>query len=92
MTYYNEKYTLHNGKEIYVLYDECNVCHVTKECMEMLLDLYQQGRVEAIDEFATKICEILEKYQTGFNMVSMANIWLISRELAEQLKAGGKNE
>ena len=52
---------------------------------------YQQGRADAIDEFATKICEILEKYQTGFNMVSMANIWLISRELAEELKAGGKN-
>ena len=41
MTYYNERYTLHNGKEIYVLYDECNVCHATKECIEMLLDLYQ---------------------------------------------------
>ena len=47
---------------------------------------------KAIDDFATKICEILEEYQTGFNMVSMANIWHFSRELAEQLKAGGKNE
>ena len=54
--------------------------------------IYKQIRADAIDEFATKICEILEKYQTGFNMVSMANIWLISRELAEELKAGGKNE
>ena len=51
-------------------------------------EMYCKG----IDDFATKICEILENYQTGFNMVSMANIWLISRELAEELKAGGKNE
>ena len=52
----------------------------------------QEMYCKGIDDFATKICEILEKYQTGFNMVSMANIWLISRELAEQLKAGGENE
>ena len=45
---------------------------------------------KAIDDFATKICEILEEYQTGFNMVSMANIWHFSKELAEQLKAGEK--
>ena len=57
-----------------------------------ITELKKQIRADAIDEFATKICEILEKYQTGFNMVSMANIWLISRELAEELKAGGKNE
>ena len=47
---------------------------------------------KAIDDFATKICEILEEYQTGFNMVSMANIWHFSKELAEQLKAGVENE
>ena len=55
MTYYNERYTLHNGKEIYVLYDECNICHATKECIEMLLDLYQQGRADAIDEFVKRL-------------------------------------
>ena len=47
---------------------------------------------KAIDDFATKICEILEEYQTGFNMVSMANIWHFSKELAEQLKKGVENE
>lgn len=52
MTYHKEEYTLHNGKKIYVLYDDKNVCKVTKECIEMLLDLYQQGRADAIDEFA----------------------------------------
>ena len=63
MTYYNEKYTLHNGKEIYALYDECNVCHVTKECMEILIDLHQQGRTEAIDEFAKRLkAECREHY------------------------------
>ena len=51
-------------------------------------ELIANARNKAIDAFATKICEILEEYQTGFNMVSMANVWHFSRELAEQLKAG----
>ena len=50
MTYHKEEYTLHNGKKIYALYDDHNVCKVTKECIEMLLDLYKQGRADAIDE------------------------------------------
>ena len=49
MTYHKE-YTLHNGKKIYAEYNEYNICQVTKECMELLLDLYQQGRADAIDE------------------------------------------
>ena len=49
MTYHKE-YTLHNGKKIYAEYNEYNICQVTKECIEMLLDLYQQGRADAIDE------------------------------------------
>ena len=53
-------------------------------------ELIANARNKAIDDFATKICEILEEYQTSFNMVSMANIWHFSKELAEQLKAGGK--
>ena len=53
-------------------------------------ELIANAKNKAIDDFATKICEILEEYQTGFNMVSMANIWHFSKELAEQLKAGGK--
>ena len=60
MTYHKEEYTLHNGQKIYVLYDEYNVCKATKECIEMLLDLYQQGRADAIDEFVKAI----EKHQT----------------------------
>ena len=47
---YNKKYTLHNGKEIYVQYNEHNTCQITKECLEMLLDLHQQGRTEAIED------------------------------------------
>ena len=47
-------------------------------------ELIANARNKAIDDFAIKICEILEEYQTGFNMVSMANIWHFSRELAEQ--------
>ena len=57
-----------------------------------LKNAYKSGYNKAIDDFATKICEILEEYQTGFNMVSMANIWHFSRELAEQLKAGATND
>ena len=53
---------------------------------------FKTGYNKAIDDFATKICEILEEYQTGFNMVSMANIWHFSRDLAEQLKAGITND
>ena len=55
MTYHKEEYTLHNGQKIYALYDDQNVCQVTKECIEMLLDLYQQGRADAIDDFAKKL-------------------------------------
>lgn len=57
MTYHKTEYTLHNGKKIYALYDEYNVCKVTKECIEMLLDLYQQGRADAIDDFANWLVE-----------------------------------
>ena len=57
MTYHKEEYTLHNGKKVYALYDEHNVCRVTKECLEMLLDLHQQGRTEAIDDFANWLVE-----------------------------------
>ena len=57
MTYHKEEYTLHTGQKIYALYDDHNVCRVTKECLEMLLDLYQQGRVDAIDDFAHWLVE-----------------------------------
>ena len=57
MTYHKEEYTLHNGQKIYALYDEYNVCQITKECLEMLLDLYQQGRADAIDDFANWLVE-----------------------------------
>ena len=57
---YNKEYTLHNGKKIYAEYNEYNICQVTKECIEMLLDLYKQGRADAIDEFVKAI----EEHQT----------------------------
>ena len=57
MTYHKEEYTLHNGQKIYALYDDQNVCQVTKECIEMLLDLYHQGRADAIDDFANWLVE-----------------------------------
>ena len=66
MTYYNEEYTLHNGKKIYALYDEYNICHITKDSLEMLLDLYQQGRTEAIDECNKKLDELERNYQSCY--------------------------
>ena len=66
MTYYNKEYTLHNGQKIYALYDEYNVCHVTKDSLEMLLDLYQQGRTEAIDECNKKLDELERNYQSCY--------------------------
>ena len=57
---YNKEYTLHNGQKIYAEYNEYNICQVTKECIEMLLDLYKQGRADAIDEFVKAI----EEHQT----------------------------
>ena len=59
---YNKEYTLHNGKKIYAEYNEYNVCQVTKDCIEMLLDLYQQGRVDAIDEAKEEIVHHLNDY------------------------------
>ena len=50
MTYHKEEYTLHNGQKIYAEYNEYNVCKVTKECMEMLLDLHWQGKTEAKED------------------------------------------
>ena len=50
MTYHSEEYTLHNGQKIFVLYNEENICRITKECLEILLELYQQGRADAIDD------------------------------------------
>ena len=59
---YNKEYTLHNGKKIYAEYNEYNICQVTKECIEMLLDLYQQGRADAIDEAKNEIVHHLNDY------------------------------
>ena len=59
---YNKEYTLHNGKKIYAEYNEYNICQVTKDCIEMLLDLYQQGRVDAIDEAKEEIVHHLNDY------------------------------
>ena len=87
MTYHKEEYTLHNGKKIYVLYDEHNVCQATKECIEMLLDLYQQGRADAIDDFVEKICEkYTEEESKGNYKQYCGGIKQNIADIAEQLK------
>ena len=90
---YNKEYTLHNGKKIYAEYNEYNICQVTKECIEMLLDLYQQGRADAIDEFVKKICEkYTEEESNGNYRFYAVEIKQSIADLAEQLKAGVENE
>ena len=92
---YNKEYTLHNGKKIYVEYDDHNICQITKECIEMLLGLYQQGRADIIDELYNKIdegvCDICEHkdfesdcFKTCKFEVENAKKWLLS--LKEQNK------
>ena len=84
---YNKEYTLHNGQKIYVQYDEYNISKITKECIEMLLDLYQQGRADAIDEFVKKICEkYTEEESKGNYKQYCGEIKQNIADIAEQLK------
>ena len=90
---YNKEYTLHNGQKIYAEYNEYNVCQVTKECIEMLLDLYQQGRADAIDEFVKKICEkYTEEESKGNYKQYCVGIKQNIADIAEQLKVKEQNE
>ena len=93
MTYHKEEYTLHNGQKIFVLYDDHNICQVTKECIEMLLDLYQQGRADAIDDFANWL---VEQGILGNRCISDGEITdygkVYAKKYKEQLKEGGINE
>ena len=90
---YNKEYTLHNGKKIYAEYNEYNICQVTKDCIEMLLDLYQQGRVDAIDEFVKKICEkYTEEESKGNYKQYCVEIKQNIADIAEQLKVKEQNE
>ena len=93
MTYHSEEYTLHNGQKIFVLYNEENICRITKECLEMLLELYQQGRADAIDDFANWL---VEQGILGNRCISDGEITdygkVYAKKYKEQLKAGGKNE
>ena len=90
---YNKEYTLHNGKKIYAEYNEYNICQVSKECIEMLLDLYQQGRADAIDEFVKKICEkYTEEESKGNYKQYCVGIKQNIADIAEQLKVKEQNE
>ena len=89
MTYHKVEYTLHNGQKIYVLYDDQNVCKVTKECMEMLLDLYQQGREDAIDDFANWL---VEQGILGNRCISDGEITDYGRVYAKKYKEQLKGE
>ena len=70
---YNKEYTLHNGQKIYVQYDEHNISKITKECIEMLIDLYQQGRADEIDEYKEEVlsrfCERCDQYACNGAMI-----------------------
>ena len=103
MTYHKEEYILHNGKKISVIYDDHNICQVSKECIESLLDLYQQGRTDAIDEAKDEIVHHLNDYalqEAPIYQDDLANqrpVYLAIKncingviEVAERLKEGGK--
>ena len=86
---YNKEHTLHNGTKIYVQYDDHNICQITKECLEILLDLYQQSRADIIDELYNKIdegvCDICghkdfesDCFKTCKFEVENAKKWLLS--------------
>ena len=91
MTYNKEEYILHNGKKISVIYDDHNICQVSKECIESLLDLYQQGRTDAIDDFANWL---VEQGILGNRCISDGEITdygkVYAKKYKEQLKAGEK--
>ena len=90
MTYHKEEYTLHNGQKIYAEYNDHNVCKVTKECIEMLLDLYKQGRADAIDDFANWL---VEQGILGNRCISDGEITdygkVYAKKYKKQLKEGG---
>ena len=104
MAYFKVEYTLQNGKKISVIYDERNICHATKDSIEILLDLYQQGRADAIDDFAKAIiCELKNKH-TDMPIVDILGSrekWKkknsqylecenLAYKIAKKLKAGNK--
>ena len=93
MTYHKEEYTLHNGQKIYAEYNEYNICQITKECLEMLIDLYKQGRADAIDDFAKWL---VKQGILGSRCISDGEITdygkVYAKKYKEQLKAGVNNE
>ena len=103
MAYFKKEYTLQNGKKISVIYDERNICHATKDSIEILLDLYQQGRADAIDEAKEEIVHHLNDYalqEAPIYQDDMANqrpVYLAIKncikgviEIAERLKEKNK--
>lgn len=69
-----------------VNYDKENMRPVTKEVYKAYKNKgYTDGYNQALEDFSEKLCTILEECQTGFNMVSMANVWHFSKEIKEEL-------
>ena len=59
---YKKEYTVQNGKKIYAEYNEYNIFQVTKECIALHFDLYQQGRSAALDAAKYKVLYYLNDY------------------------------
>ena len=87
---YNKEYTSHNGEKIYAEYNEYNICQVTKDCIEMLLDLYQQGRADAIDDFVHKVKKHHYVLSDVINSTDYGMFTVGIEQIAEELKAGNK--
>ena len=77
---------------------ECEKCKVNKYCgtcitCEQAKEMYQQGRADAIDDFANWL---VEQGILGNRCISDGEITdygkVYAKKYKEQLKAGGKNE
>ena len=90
MTYHKEEYILHNGQKIYAEYNKYNICQVSKECIEMLIDLYQQGRADAIDDFVHKVKEHHYLLSDVINSTDYGMFTVGIEQIAEELKEGVK--
>lgn len=67
---------------------ECDTCEVYK--------VYQQGRTDAIEEYSSKLWQVIEKATVNckldFTIDDIHNLEIIIKGLAKQMKGGADNE
>ena len=74
-------------------YESCNCDDCNRVLEEWLYDYEKQIRADAIDDFVKEICKMIVQSESNGNYRFYAcEIKQSIADLAEQLKAGGKNE